>query len=342
MIAIKGITLGFILHLIIRSLWVALVSLSSVFVEGKDLNRIKLAHPYSVIDVNALNNFILRLDKIAGLAIFYAILFVFIVIGFWVHIGTLLFIGISVLGEGNFSILEGFMIYSFLIYWADLFLFGIFRKIPYLSYVTYPIFKVYDVLAFRWIYGSSIELISSRVKRWKIFTYMTGFIFLTLIFSYINLYRIMHWPFLFDRRENIWEMAPESPFSDHHYLDNYQEGFYPTRFAIPSEIIKDGFLELHVIYRKEYDDFMKNLPANNHYLSALFEISIDSNVIHNVDWHAWYPDKRDQFGIKTFIDVDTLSRGKHELMIRNKYVDKNNEQEERDYPDRVVILFWKD
>src|SRR6478736_5336946 len=81
--AVKGITIGFILHIVLRGLWISLVCLNYSFPQGINFTRLKISGWYeSKARQYKLVEQILSLDHLSGLVFFASFAFVFFIIGF--------------------------------------------------------------------------------------------------------------------------------------------------------------------------------------------------------------------------------------------------------------------
>lgn len=82
MLAIKGLTLGFFLHIVLRSFWVSLISLSSMYRNADSSKKIKLAEPFKSIEGRSLSQFIIQVDKLSAWMMYNTFTIVFVIVGF--------------------------------------------------------------------------------------------------------------------------------------------------------------------------------------------------------------------------------------------------------------------
>jgi hypothetical protein len=83
MACIKILTNGFILHLLLRSFWLAMVCINYTFPQGIEGRRMKQAHPFRSRHVDGdLREQIMWVDRISGLVIFMTILSTLVLLGF--------------------------------------------------------------------------------------------------------------------------------------------------------------------------------------------------------------------------------------------------------------------
>ncbi|MCB9224822.1 MAG: hypothetical protein H6582_11630 [Crocinitomicaceae bacterium] len=328
MLALKMLTLGFLSHLLLRTYWLGLLCVNYVFPKGVS-NKVKsYPNPYrnKYGEGKSLQDEIHRVDNISGLVMYISVLTTMVILGFVILTTVILSVPslLADLPDWYFSL----TIWLIMIYHFDLFLFGLFRRIPYLSYITFPIFWLFDRLSLRVFYDSSLALFSSNVSKLKTFIGMLVVILIGVIFTYNAIYKVMHWPYLLDSREHRWSMASnEQWIYPSFYRDspeNENEKIYGP--SIQSDIINENYIDLIVPYDVDFDD---NL-TDDQYLEEDVLIFIDDSL-YQVEWFNYRPKENDQLGMKSVIGIDHLNSGKHDLVVRSL---ANEEMEQK-------IPFWK-
>jgi hypothetical protein len=144
---VKILTVGFILHLALRAFWVSLVCANYAYPTGVKTSKIKWKRPFkiNVTENSDLYDLILSTNKLCSMVMYLSIISSFILAGY-ILVAFLLLSLPSVLF--NFELGAGweryFSIFSWVsfFYFIDLFTFGGLRKIPYLSYLLYPFFRL--------------------------------------------------------------------------------------------------------------------------------------------------------------------------------------------------------
>ena len=167
LIGIKILTLGFSLHLLTRAYWLALVCINYVFPNGIKTEKINWKKPYKVKHSSNenLKELITRVDKYCGTIVFTSIISVFALAGF-----MLLFIAmfsIMILFEESFPrelVMTLWLIFT-LLYIIDFVTFGTFRKIPVISYLTFPFFKLFDFITLRIHYQPALFMFNTNIKK---------------------------------------------------------------------------------------------------------------------------------------------------------------------------------
>lgn len=347
MIGIKILTIGFILHLILRAFWLGLVCINYVFPGGIRSNKLKQQKPFSTRHVEGdLKEQIMKIDGLCGTLMFTSIISAVAITGlsflFAVLIGMIIFLEINttsfILEVGGVT-----LVIYFVVYIVDLLLMGVLRKVPVLSYILFPVFKLYDYLSFRSFYQRSLNLFSSNVKRLRFFAGAILFAAATLISSYLALYRTMHWPNLFDKREYKWQLAEGEHMTYAHYRDQLGEDLR-SRVNIQSKIIQSNFLDIFVLYERRFDELI-SATATPDSLKSFAEITgvqIDDSSYQHLSWSTFWNEEISNLGINTVIDISHLANGKHILKVYTLSDNINYDDVDHKETFEAIIPFWKD
>lgn len=341
MFGIKLLTIGFVLHLSFRAFWLAMVCINFVYPEGINKNKIKLKRPLNVTfkDGSDLHNPIMAVDKLCGTVMFMSITYAFLLIGLLFTLLCIITIPLILFEDLNNVLLESVIEYTlsvmfvgFLIYLVDLVLFGFLRKIPYLTYLLFPFFKFYDWISFRVVYRRGLMLLHTNINKSKLLAFTTIFLLFAACFTYLSIYRIMHWPNVFDNREYKWNMAENEFITPSWYRDNPNFNKAQT-ITLQSKLIKDNYLDVFVLYKKHYDFIINDFLPYTHdsMFTSIIKIKLDGKPLNNLDWHPTWGEDIDQVGVTTMIPLREYNNGKHVLSIWNP--SKAQFQE---------IPFWKD
>lgn len=348
MFGIKILTTGFMLHLILRAFWLGLVCVNYVYPGGINGERLRFKKPFIAKDVSGdLKLQILKVDNLCGTVMYTSIISAAVITGFVFLIWMLVYV--LVFAEAFFptnGFLESFVtiMFSFVVLYAiDLLCSGMLRRIPFLSYVMYPFFKVYDLLSFRFVYRRSLALFSSNVHRWKF--RLAALVFLTIAFTstYLTLYRTMHWPNIFDQREYRWQMADNIHISNFMYRDEFTETERSV-VSIQSKIVHDNYVNLFLRYDSYMDHFMNASSTSNElkWLSDYVIVSIDDSIYQKVEWFPKWDQEITNIGINAMVDINNLKNGKHELKIATDCSGIAEENRPTFGCREIIIPFWKD
>lgn len=354
-LGLETLKLGFILHLILRAFWLSMVCINYVFPSGINKEKIKWKKPFriNIEEKEDLQSPIIFVDRLCGIVMYLSIISTFLLSG----IIFTIFITVSapmIFGINTEYIGLVFAV-AFFVYLVDLILGGLLRKIPYLSYLTFPFFTFYDYLTFRKVYQKSALLFYTNISKWKFAISALVFFTIALTFSYLSTYRIMHWPNIFDEREYKWQMTEDNGFDINYtrYKDEIpQDRITKSDFYIQSKIIKDNYLELFILYRVMFDELIILSEKNeeNRHLSNIIEIKINDSVYNDVTWITTYKPSN-IWGMTAIIPINHLEDGNYILKLgcpeslkkkeRDQYLTDEEYRIHSLCPD-FYIPFWKD
>lgn len=240
---------------------------------------------------------------------------------------------LQLIGNPIGSILAPIAASLYIIYLADFMLFCVFRKIPYLSYLTFPIFKLFDFISLRFFYQPGIDYLSSNVARWKTALFFICFVICAGIFTYLSIQKRLHWPNIFDGRKYREALTIDDEF---HSLTFYRsanaEGV--ERVSIQSDIITEPVLNLFISYSIRYDEFIEQIKEEDRrYFQNIFSITVDDSLYTKQKFYSTtlYGNGTFDRGISNYIDISSFKNGLHELKIKAKHAEE---------PNHIIIPFW--
>jgi len=325
MFGIKVLTAGFTLHLTFRAYWLSLVCINYVYPKGIIVDKLKFRKPFSIKpnSKTEIRSHIISIDKLCGTVIYFSIISAFSILGlvftFIVLAGSGIYIE-SITDLVLFEVIFSTILISFLVYIIDFLSFGLLRKTPILSYVIFPLFKLFDILSFRHVIQKSLRVFNTNVQKLKFVFYALLFSAFSLMLAYRALQRVMHWPNLFDQREYRWEMADDYFTSDGNYLDKWNEKIHSRRVAIGSQVVKSNLLEVFVLYSRGYDNLIRlssDIDSLRRF-SNIIEVRIDSQNVKNI---RWIPTRRGNdyiYGLTALIPIESYGNGHHLIDVRVK------------------------
>lgn len=343
------LTFGFAAHLLSRAYWLALVCINYVFPNGINTQGVKFARPFSpaASPGDDLQKQIIQVDRLCGLIIYSTIAGAVIIFGLLCGFAPLLIwealIGNTISVSQVTDALSWFLTYSYLFYFVDFILAGLFRKIPYLSYLTYPVFIFYDFFTLRRFYGRSLKLLTSNTRYVQRLFGVALVLACVVIATYLTLFRKMHWPNVFDSREMKWQMADGIYLSNKSYRDMTEENEMYGAVSIQSKFIQKGYLELFLRYEKKTDFIRQQVHGadTSIFFSDLWAISIDGVNVDSIQWYPTWNSSIYNIGITGVLRIDTLSLGEHYLQVSCKdYVVSDGHDLCEKYT--VTIPFWRD
>ena len=338
--AIKVLTIGFILHLIFRAFWLALVCVNYVHPSGINNKKISWKKPF-YIDEGAtdLQKQIMKVDGYSGTIMFMSIISFVAVLGFllllFVCVAFHIFIGVT-------SLIILF------IYLFDFITFGLLRKIPYLSYIAYPIFKAFDIISLRGIYQKPLLMQSTNVNKVTLFVKSLMFAFFSACLTYLSIYQTMHWPNLFDSREFKWQMTKMSLEDDNlmlhegYYMDSWDDNTISFS-GIDSKVQTSNLMEVFIAYGRKTDELINQLPVADSLKTydQIVKVTVDDSLYNNIEWVS-SKTQSGLFGITTMIPINNLKNGFHKVTIYTDYKSDNWTPDHGDKEFEIRIPFWVD
>lgn len=344
MFGIKILTLGFILHLVSRGFWLSLVCLNDVYPEGLKANKIGWKLPYrpKVDKEPHLKEQIIKVDKTCGTIMYLSIVAAFAIIG--LALTVILWFALLYIFEDYviFDLLASTFFIIFMAYLFDLLSFGILRKVPILSYLTFPVFRFFDLISLRNYYQKSLWIFNTNIKKLKFSLLALVFLMVAFALTFNALYRVMHWPNILDSRIYRYQTAFDHSLADLHYMDNWDVN-RSASFGIGSKIIKGNYLEVYMRYDKDFDILIdsSDLVDDKRSFSKIVQVLIDSQKVGSVNWLPARKTNGD-YGIGSMISVKHLSEGRHDitLTVKEEYADLHDLYLNR--PKLINIPFWID
>lgn len=357
-LGLELLKIGFITHILFRAFWLAMVCANYVYPNGIKKEKIKWKKPFRIYaeDEEDLQLPIIKLDRYCGIVIYLSITSSILLLG----IIATIFLLISIPSLLDLPFANGFynqfVILFILLYILDLFTSGFLRKIPYFSYLIFPLFSIFDVLSFRKFIQKSAFLFFTNIPKVKFFSLTAVMLSIGLLLSYLNTYKSMHWPNVFDKRQYKWQLTNKDGLSTSPaYYRNEAINRYRGNPSIQSKIVHDNFLDLFIPYNVHYDAFMEGIDKKkeDRLFSDLPSISLNNVLIDSLQWHESWRDSENgiarHIGIESFVSIGHLKDGQHKLKVSIRpSVIKNLEKKgkisawERKRLEGLEILFIKD
>ena len=250
------------------------------------------------------------------------------------------------------------------IYFIDTLSLGFLKKYKRLSKIYYPIYAFMGWLTMAGIYRSIYYSLISRFSKNKIRLALGCYLFLIFLFPFQKFDQYLFYP---DNSDSL-------EISSRAYDDTRAKDVFISVASIPSKIIQDDFLPLFVRYNVEHNrvlkrlhkdlDFSKNDGWNSgiyfnrekgfrmgdpnfpekepekflKYLSDFYSVYLDSVKVETDMYFYTHPNQNEK-GLYTLLDLADVARGKYEIMIKRKKVDREDNVEEVMY---TKIPFWKE
>ncbi len=308
--------------------------------------------------VISFDAFIQKLEDISSIIFSFTFLIVFhflsaITILFMVVLLTSFFryffdAGYSkIIGQVLFSVFAVSVIINFL----DFILVGFFKKNKWLSYLFYPFFRIYNLFTFSFLYRPlHYNFLNSSLGKRYMFL-MVPYIFFLLLIS--EGFAIGSHPFLpskidnrnwilepyYDdlRNDDVIKIAsiPSINITQNHlklflrYHDKAATNAVLTQICPHFSTYKRNSIRLNAFGSAESVEEVgrEKIASNQHNkqadeamncLAQLFDIRIDDLEYQDLDFVLYQHPNRGEKGLLTYIPLDSLAYGKHQLIIQYK------------------------
>jgi hypothetical protein len=338
MLILRGVTIGFMIHLLLRGFWISLVCLNSAYPYGINYQKLKIRGRYLEQSKKTnLNDKIVRLDQLSGLVFFGTFLFVVIIIGLSIWVMILIFLMKASVAYLWAFLLTWVVMLLALVYWVDILSSGLLRKNKVVSTLYYPVYLFFDTISLGFLYRHFLQIISTNINKWKAAVFIIFLYASSLLFTYLSLLGVLHLPNVFDGRTN-----PPTPSADY-----ISDGLYLSRMpdearvnwaCIQSDIITDDFIRVFITYKSNYARSVEATQKKG--FSEIVTVAINDSVYSQVEWHGYIRKVTGQTGIVAYLSISDLKKGKGELII-----EINDEHFKRKKPGmrdgKLVIPFWK-
>jgi len=251
--------------------------------------------------------------------------------------------------NGIQNIVWDIFIISFLLYVVDFITFSFLRKIPYLSYLFFPFFKLFDFVSLRLFIQNSLWMMNTNINKFKLFIGMLTFITFAVFLTYVSIYKTMHWPNMFDSREYKSYKAStlnDLILVDQMYMDNWT-GETINNVGISSKAQAGNLMEVYVGYKASYDELIEmtsDIDSLKRF-DKIIAIDIDDSLYSNLGWVYTVKLNQSLNGITTIVPIDHLKNGWHKIKIYTKYstfTKKELEDHGQRYEIEYDIPFWVD
>lgn len=334
------LTLGFGAHLFFRSIWAAYVGLSYVYPDGIDHDRLRY-RPAFLRLIARQSDYPTRIQQLERLCsgFFATSFFLFMCI-----VGALsFFLLISIMALLIFAFYPEFVnspwferglnIFAFTfggLYLFDFLTLGLLKRIPYVSTVYYPVYRLMSAITLAPFYRNIYYGFISNHHKGKV----AALVLLFLLSTFVITIEVQSSHSIFNNLTLQTYDDTDSIFPGH-YAD--QQSKQPShRIQIPSDIITGDVLRVFVVHSRgrerrqvlrccNYDslkaahpkadtDSLKLACLDQFYRLDLDGKEVDKNVLFYTD------PKTKQNGFLSYLDISTLEPGLHYLDLYYNYV----------------------
>lgn len=338
-LSISALTVGFTLHLITKSFWIALLALKSVFPKGIDAKKIKYSEHFwqkTSIDLT-LNKKIAAVGNASSLIFTISFLALFIILGVFNYLILVLIIGNFIDNNLNWSFSIVYLILApLVISLIDFVTLGGLKKSRIISRIYYPIYTLISWITFSFLYREVLYTIISNLSKKRIALFSILFISLSSLLTYWNSADFMIRKTTF----NNWEFYNPtfSTAINERFYENLRQSSVQVPFAtIQSDVIKDNHIKLYLRYVTPMDWWLDSLAeshptyTSNQVLNKFFFLELDNKRIDSASWFFTTKQDINQPGLIGYIPIYNLRKGAHQLNIKST-------ANKRTY----TIPFWKE
>jgi hypothetical protein len=338
-VAIYWLTLGLILHLISRGIWVGMVGLSFTFPKGINIERLHLSPKFKnhLEKIPSIQSIIISLEKLCSSLFSISFMLFMCMIGGYFFFLALLIIPLMTLAyiffDGNWSGFNDMFLATYvitlvviaLIGLIDFVTLGFIKRFKWLSRIYWPIYRFISILTLSRLYRPIYYSIVSNFSKWKISIFLIAFV--SISFKMID--SDSTYPGDQFSKIELWNNSMNTgAFSG--YYDDQNSDKFSQRAHIQSDIIRGNTIRLFVVSRADledsvrsysnYDSLVINLDTARHYINLhamknFYHVYIDDSLVRDLDWRFHYKSQTGQKGILTWIGVSDLDEGLYSLRI---------------------------
>ena len=331
--AVEILSIGYVIHIITRGVWVANVGMSHIFPKGIDLRKVQLKGRFrkEIEKDITLHNSVQRLEKIASVT--YAVSFM--CSGLMLSVGMVLvtlFIMVKWLLQPALASQNG-LLYSVVLLLLLLYILiillvaidfitnGFFRRDSWAARPYYYIAIAFRYLTFSFLYNRTLLTILSSLPRWQ--AHLIPFLMVGFLIGYKYIKQVMSDHSI----EGYYASVPAQVLFENY--ENQRTNDNRLLVTIQSDIITDGVVKLFVndletfsdLYAKDFKGggaiAWEKLTSSEKgtYLKKILEVKMDTTAVTNLIWHNYKHPVSYSFGFITYLDVSGLSPGEHALRV---------------------------
>lgn len=354
--ALISLKIAFILHLILRGIWIGFVGLQYAFPEGIRFDKLPNANRIPAIakEIRQPEELILLLERICSSIFSFAFSFVGLSVFIILLIGVVLllsFIGLPlVITIGclfGFLILQGIMssMYPWLLKKTGK------KEIKVIKYILLG----FSRLTRNFFFGESLLVYASNINSrivgviLMVYSMAMGLSGAMASDRLIQFSKEMQPSYAVIEKIREFKQGgkprKEEPavLKSNYYADQKAPGNLVEKVVIPSKKVSN-YIELQVVdYKRDIDVFdLVNTDSTLAYrIDPLVELYIDSVQVEAPVWYWSFYAETDQSTWLTMVDVQALAPGPHTLRIDKKIITLDTE-ELIEFEGWAVVPFWKE
>lgn len=342
----RTLLIGFSVNLFLRVIWLAYMGINFVF--PKDINYEKLNYSDYFkhrFERSANSNFrLLRLEQICSLSFSLAVLLSFMFVGLLLlmslifplfpddFLDTHIYFPYILITLFFFTIIGGF----------DRIFFGLLKNYPQITKIYYPISVFISIASLSFIYKREWLALLSNTKRWLIHLLIIVYFSVAFLIGVDDISKTLGESDIFPTFFNLDQRKYTNMYTSNQIQleehDNLRpKGMLVNRSSIQNDIIDNGVVRLFMNYPIWWDDHLEYFFEKHDFKpeweegvtlsqnDSLFQKIVNERIkvildrrdtLQNLHWlHTTHPNT-DQVGFTTYINVDNLKPGQHELWMQ--------------------------
>ncbi len=341
-IALYWLTLGLILHLISRGIWVGMVGLSFTFPNGINKDKLKLSPRFQtrVERIPPIQQIIINLEKLCSSLFSISFMMFMVVIGGYLFIlitliipvvSYIIYIGPHNVTDNQETAVQyyAYMVMSIaIIALFDFVTLGLLKRFSWLSRIYYPLHRFISALSLARFYRPIYLTLITNYNRWKIGVFLVFFVFVS-VFMTGNMANSGAIPGENWTRLTFWSNNQNVGSFSGNY-DDQNDRFHSVQAHIQSDIISENTIRLFTVLRIGLEDSIKKhcnydslmqLDTASHYVelhcaTKFYQVLLDDQKIDSVQWRFHYKQKTNQRGLLTYLDITDMPKGTHTLTVK--------------------------
>jgi hypothetical protein len=364
-LAVNALTIGFIIHIILRGFWTGMICLSFTFPKGIDKEKMNYAEIFKnrLNKLDSMEDFVIDLEKVCCLVFALSFITFFSALAFFLtvflliphtgleeQIGTTAFKALQI---GSFVALGAGVVYM-----IDFLTLGGVKKIKAISKIYFPIYTIFSFITLSFLYREAYYAFITNIKAWKALLVLVVWGGVAFGVTRATNPRSKLMQNEQDARTYLQFESQELRHSAEFYDDARDEDELIERASIPSEIVQGNFIKLFLVHHKVMEIAMnlhcgidaKQKMTDEQRLTCLnnfYEVKIDEKLIKNIRWRYYKHPKTSESGVLGVLPLDSFKNGEHILTVQTNIPEKTSNKErliEIGIVDShyATIPFWKD
>lgn len=331
-LAVRLLSAGYILHILVRGIWVASVGLSYVFPKGVNQEKLNFKGNFKKeLDRNgSLVKMVLRLEELSSIIYGVSFLFFGTLVGFASLVFSLLFL-IELLSPilNNNTYFAGVFFFFILFYlllcvimFIDFLTNGYFRRKNWSADWFYYVARFFRIVTLSFLFRRSLLVLISNTKGWK--SYLIPFIVLIVTGGFVYVSKKIG-----NSKEDVYYIkAAQGEYISSNY-ENTRNSDDRLVATIQADIVHDNTLKVFLkdlgafkgIYLYESKKIEKgkwdrvSSDSVSLFFNQRLNVSIDETRLDSISWFKTQHPVSNEFGFTSFINISEFDNGPHFLKI---------------------------